>query len=145
MKTQIDPVQPKPTLADWQAEEKSKLAPFQAKYPQLFSKLNWLEIQEGWYDIVWNISAVIQRHLDQDVPEELKDQIYFMQIKEKFGGIRLYISHSTPYIYGAISMAEATSSTTCEVCGRPGSFRNIRNWFSTLCDQHAAEREKDKP
>ena len=130
------------TIPELRAENKSKLAPFQAKYPQLFSHLEWLEIQEGWCDIVWNVSGVIQRHLDQRIPEELRDQIYFKQIKQKFGSIRIYVSHTTPYIDGAIAMAEEMSCTICEVCGQLGSFRNIKNWFITLCDKHFEEKEK---
>jgi hypothetical protein len=63
------------------------------------------------------------------------------QVKEKFGGLRFYVSGADEYVHGAISMAESMSYRTCEVCGSPGKvYRD--GWFTTLCPTHAAEQNR---
>jgi hypothetical protein len=68
------------------------------------------------------------------------------QVKEKFGGLRVYLN--TPMPPGgqdAIDAASAESLTVCEECGEPGRRRATRAdspaaWIKTLCDRHARER-----
>lgn len=65
------------------------------------------------------------------------------QIKEKFGGLRYYMtpSRSEPEIQermtALISRAEVAADQTCEECGAPGHPRWNRRWVKTLCDRHA--------
>jgi hypothetical protein len=65
-----------------------------------------------------------------------------LQVKEKFGGLRFYYNGGTSaeYIDGAVCMAEAMASRTCEVCGRPGERRG-GDWIQTLCDMHYNEQQ----
>jgi hypothetical protein len=56
------------------------------------------------------------------------------QIKEKFGGLRFYMTHATDKMYDLINEAERKSYTTCEVCGAPGEERG-GGWIRTLCDE----------
>jgi predicted HicB family RNase H-like nuclease len=55
------------------------------------------------------------------------------QVKEKFGGLRFYMTSGTDEIYNLISEAEAKSRETCEECGKPGEERSMP-WIRTLCD-----------
>ena len=55
------------------------------------------------------------------------------QVKEKFGGLRFYMTCGTDEIYNLIEEAEALSYKTCEVCGKPGEERPS-GWIHTLCD-----------
>ena len=60
-----------------------------------------------------------------------------VQIKEKFGGLRVYLALAgTPEMEKAISEAEAESFRTCDVCGKPGKGISIRGWMLTRCDEH---------
>lgn len=60
----------------------------------------------------------------------------FLQIKEKFGSLRLYMSNSK---YRELEMfAELMSSYTCEKCGNAGRTYHI-GWNKTLCLDHAIE------
>ena len=59
--------------------------------------------------------------------------VKFDQIKEKFGGLRVYFTGGDDYIEGLVSMAEAWSYKTCEVCGERGK-PNKGGWIVTLCD-----------
>lgn len=69
-----------------------------------------------------------------------------LQVKEKLGTLRLYMStRLPPEIESDVNVilrdAEHRSETTCQVCGRPGHLRvDRRGWWSTTCDGHAADR-----
>lgn len=59
-----------------------------------------------------------------------------LQIKEKFGQLRIYLSAPEPYYRELIDMvdkAERASAKTCEDCGSPGQSRS-GGWIRTLCD-----------
>ena len=55
------------------------------------------------------------------------------QVKEKFGGLRFYMTHGTDEIFKLVNEAEALSYKTCEECGKPGEGRSD-GWVHTLCD-----------
>ena len=55
------------------------------------------------------------------------------QVKEKYGGLRFYMTCGTDEIFDLIEKAEALSYKTCEECGEPGEERNT-GWIRTLCD-----------
>lgn len=78
------------------------------------------------------------------------------QIKEKFGGLRLYWDSpdlevgARPFSvwhYIACSMAEKQAEAKCwkicEDCGQPGVIRNS-GWIRTLCDSCAIPKGKKK-
>lgn len=58
------------------------------------------------------------------------------QVKEKFGGLRVYLdSGVTPEIEAAIDAAEALCAQTCEMCGDPGGNRRVSQFYvMTVCD-----------
>lgn len=104
-----------------------------SQYPTLFKETHHVGIGKGWEKILSNLCSIIEFHVD-NLPEEIRAEIFITQIKEKFGGLRFYMSHETPYIQGAITMAEAISLHTCERCGAPGAVSNIGGWMTCLCD-----------
>jgi hypothetical protein len=127
------------------------------KYPQLFgnkdksimeSCMAWgIECSDGWYDIISSVCWEIKQHEDnismqtkfqKEKNPEYKSDYYpvtFDQIKEKFGGLRIYFSGGDDYVSGVIGMAEDMSYKLCEVCGNKGR-PNEGGWITTLCDEH---------
>jgi hypothetical protein len=125
------------------------------KYPDLFSNkdkdimsscMGWgCECGNGWYDIISSVCWMIKGHEDNIVwqtkykqktePDYQSDYfpVKFDQVKEKYGGLRLYFSGGDEYVEGLVSMAEAISYKICEVCGNKGKS-NENGWISTLCD-----------
>jgi hypothetical protein len=101
-------------------------------FPNLFPTKLWFECGDGWYDLLRSTCITLSWHL-KTMPDELRDQIFFQQIKEKFGLLRLYLSETTPFIDGVVAMAEEHSSSVCEECGYPGKERP-GGWIKTLCD-----------
>jgi hypothetical protein len=100
-----------------------------ANHPVVFGQLNWFECDDGWFDIIDTAALLIGKQPGKFVAA---------QIKEKFGGLRFYISSdadetAVSTVYAIIDMAEHLSFRVCEVCGRPGTLRR-GGWVRTLCD-----------
>jgi hypothetical protein len=55
------------------------------------------------------------------------------QVKEKFGGLRFYMTSGSDEIYDLINKAEVLSRKTCEECGQPGE-EGAGSWIRTLCE-----------
>ncbi len=56
-----------------------------------------------------------------------------IQVKEKYGQLRVYIEGGDEYIDGMIALAEQLSSKTCEFCGRTENVGRTRSWIFTIC------------
>ena len=127
------------------------------KYPQLFSNrtkspmescMSWgIECNNGWYELLsslcWRISQHEQnietrKRILADQPETIKEELAYIsvkfdQVKEKFGGLRVYFTGGDDYVDGVVSMTEEYSYKVCEVCGNAGK-PNKDGWITTLCD-----------
>jgi hypothetical protein len=121
------------------------------KYPEFFSNKDLgrrnscmafgITCGNGWYDLIDLICYKVE-NLNKNIKdrnrliagnnEEIID-FKFDQIKEKFGGLRIYYSGGDDYIRGLVTMAETMSYKICEVCGNKGK-PNKGGWISTLCD-----------
>jgi hypothetical protein len=64
-------------------------------------------------------------------------QFKILQVKEKFGGLRVYVNDANDAIRQRIETAALESFHTCEICGQPGELRE-ESWIKTLCDEHNA-------
>ena len=87
-----------------------------------------------------------QKHAEKlhaEVQEEIQKMPKIQQIKEKFGGLRIYCSENSDYVEAVISMAEEIADNTCEECGNKGKLYEL-SWFKTLCPTHAKARYGDK-
>lgn len=102
---------------------------FMSKRPN--DNASFLECDEGWYELIYNLckdlkEAGFDGHVDQ--------------IKEKFGGLRFYISYgdnTTDEVAKKcdklIMYYEDSSIKTCETCGQDGEEVNLKGWIKTLC------------
>lgn len=103
-----------------------------------------LECGPGWFDIVQNAVKLIDDHVEhitkRDNNQILTDQFEYMQIKEKYGGLRIYTSFEDEYIRGVIAMAETMSYSTCETTGASGTLCIRGSWLKTLCLEEASKQ-----
>ena len=83
-------------------------------------------VGEGW-------SGLIDAIFDQ-LPEEA----FITCIKEKWGGLRVYVDGVDETVLDFLDEMEEKSYQICEVCGRPGKPRE-GGWVRTLCNKHAKE------
>ena len=65
------------------------------------------------------------------------------QVKEKFGGLRFYVSSATNEQDEIINIYEKLSYSVCERCGRNGHLRK-NGWFRTLCNEHEKEYQDEQ-
>jgi len=114
------------------------------KYPNLYKDGKiplGFSCGEGWHQIIDELSAKLT-DLFNTIP--LLNHPNVMQIKEKFGSLRYYISHQPPEIseevHKLISECETKSETVCEQCGQSpaNTKQNDRGWLKTLCPSCAA-------
>lgn len=113
------------------------------KHPRIFTDNDLgTGVGAGWWTLLDEAFTKIDAVLDENPSAKL----HIVQIKEKFGGLRVYCSFDGPedvnqLIDTIIQGAETQAGTTCEVCGEPGEGR-YGGWIKVLCDKHAQEREK---
>lgn len=106
------------------------------KCQQLIS-WNGIECEYGWYDIINETLFEINKYCKQN---KILNKVRVCQIKEKFGGLRIYIDYDKSiwntrhsYIINEYIMkAEDKAIITCEFCGKPGKL-NEKDYWITLC------------
>jgi hypothetical protein len=102
-----------------------------AAFPQLFAKrtlpvevsaMGWgFTCGDGWFPLTWRLCLDLYELIQQE-PEVERAAYRAVQVKEKFGGLRLYMNRWTPAMEERIARAESESLHTCDVCGQPGSL-----------------------
>ncbi len=109
-------------------------------YPKLYPKNNYggqldFECQDGWFSIIDNLSQKLENLINENNSEEEDFFSYAIQVKEKYGSLRFYMSYATEEMFKLIDIAEKESKNTCEVCGKFGKL-NDGPWYQTLCSEH---------
>ena len=136
---------------DWYADfsdEQKKNYELCMKYPILVPKNAWMgeefedydyeytmlnHIEDGWriaFGEEW--AKEIQEAINK-IPDEDRDKVYIIQLKEKFGRFRQYFSYYTDELDTVVHKYEELSKRICIKCGKPATKINI-NWISPYCD-----------
>ena len=105
--------------------------PFRDMFKQSFA----VSTNPGWYPLVEKLLLDI-RALPKD-----DGIVRINQIKEKFGGLRVYaeVSGSGDFkerVRGMIEQAEKEAYHTCEFCSNPGVLRSAE-WMRVTCEKHS--------
>lgn len=88
----------------------------------------------------YNLKCCISCHkgwnnlLDELLSKITKYNIEIQDIKEKFGGLRVYVSPYIEEVENIIREYEDKADKTCEICGKTGELRPT-NWMRTLCNK----------
>lgn len=85
------------------------------------------ECDEGWYDLLFRLCEDIEKA----EPEEFK----LLQVKEKFGGLRVYYHGGNEVVHKLVSAAENESYEICERCGIRENVTSEGSWIFTLCQE----------
>ena len=125
-------------------------------FPKLYPKLHplrpsretpfFFECRDGWFQLLWDLSekleaeimSIEKKNSSMDCKIKAPSAV---QVKEKMGTLRFYMSAETEAIREAIEEAQARSEIICEVCGAPGELRGEK-WVYTLCEEHKRERPR---
>lgn len=96
-----------------------------------------IECGPGWYMIL----DVLFEKITQYCETEHFPSPKALQIKEKFGNLRVYLDVTTPYFDGLISMSECLTDTICEVCGAPARLTGFdAGWLEVRCPDHSRSK-----
>lgn len=88
------------------------------------------EMDDGWKPFVKEaVEKIVKlgRKVDKD--------FQILQVKEKFGGLRIYTSPDIDEVETIIEEAEKKAKITCERCGKEGSLQAKDRWLKTVCDK----------
>jgi hypothetical protein len=89
-------------------------------------------VGNGWFGILDEMATEIE----QTCAATRCELPTVLQIKEKFGLLRIYVSGADDAVDAIITRAEERSAVTCEDCGSPGHLCRRDGWMRTLCDAH---------
>ncbi|MDT3736820.1 MAG: hypothetical protein ROZ00_11385 [Denitratisoma sp.] len=146
---------------------KNRAALLKRRFPEQFEDLpNYMiSIDPGWFGPIEEAC----RRIDALLTNEEKALFRWRQIKEKFGGLRMYWNEGGVYldfigpdslahivveperprlseqtrerIAGIVAEAAKKASTRCQICGAPGTLRRRGDgWLVTACDRHVESR-----
>ncbi len=134
------------------------------KHPELFEHPEsgeltfFFECGDGWCDLIESVLSTIKRHVNscneqlawsksRGLRIEDKPMMWpeIVQVKEKFGGLRIYADNTDPYVSGIIALAEAMSFHICEACGNRGGRSSRKYYISTLCASCDQKRDSRDP
>jgi hypothetical protein len=97
------------------------------------------ECGDGWFDLIWDLSQKLERLIQKVKEASPTVDVNYLpaasQVKEKFGGLRFYMTTETDEMSEAIRKAEERSYTTCELCGKVGQLANT-SWMVVRCKEH---------
>ncbi len=104
------------------------LAELIAKHPLLQNVQCGVSVGDGWVPLLDRLFMRIESHVQFN-----PTPVVVGQVKEKFGGLRVYFDESDDFVNGLGTMAESVSWMICEDCGARGELR-CGGWIRTLCD-----------
>lgn len=113
-------------------------------YPDGENETTWLDdFPYGWLLSfgMGMIEEINQEYLKMN--EEARNDFRIIQIKEKYGSLRFYVSFATEKMYEIIDKYERISEKTCIRCGKPAKWIST-GWISPYCDECKNELEESK-
>jgi hypothetical protein len=85
-------------------------------------------VGKGWASLI--------NELYDNKPEDVR----VLQVKEKFGTLRFYVSSAQEDYLALIDNCQTRSAIICEECGAEGRLRD-GVWMVTLCDECATRHQ----
>ena len=93
------------------------------------------EVEDGWFELLKELALKVEPEI-ASLPEEKRNKVRCLQVKEKLGGLRFYLAggkNLTPEAAAAFDEAEAKSYVTCQECGKKGRRRSLGGYLCVLC------------
>lgn len=102
---------------------------------------NHYEVGDGWIPLIKEAEKIV-REWNLNHPDE--PRIKFIQIKEKYGGLRLYVNAAPKEIWSKLDELEEKSYGICEFCGATKNVdtEETHGWIYTLCDKCRKKEEE---
>lgn len=87
-------------------------------------------LPKGWFDLFLQMCEDIREPLERS--GHLND-FMFMQVKEKYGSMRLYDNGATSEVHEILDKYEFLSTQVCSECGRPATKMTV-GYICPYCD-----------
>jgi hypothetical protein len=117
------------------------------RHGDLFRQYGDPTVGDGWRALV---EKAIER-IAAVVASAPGAKVTITQIKEKFGGLRIYFdpkglpNEKLAQVREAIELAEARADCTCEACGAEGRLYLDDGCYLTRCERHAHGEPVPRP
>lgn len=87
-----------------------------------------VDVGPGWHDLLGRLHAELAA---------VDPGYQTVQVKEKFGLLRVYLRRTPDEFRNIVSRFEALSGQVCENCGKPGECKasTPHGWIKTLCGE----------
>ena len=85
----------------------------------------------GWATLIDRFYNHVEANQKHKYPD-----IQVVEVKEKFGGLRIYFWGADEFLEGFTWALESWSQTICEKCGKQGRVNASRGWYKTQCKDH---------
>lgn len=101
-------------------------------------------VGEGWHGLLDMLFSNF---------EQYADEVTITQVKEKFGGLRVYLgpirmkpkqrdTEYQPNLFDMAEFAETASEYICEFCGKRGRPEAGKyGWIKTVCEDHKEKKD----
>jgi hypothetical protein len=95
------------------------------RFPLILSPCRHVEVCDGWYGLIKRICLELEAH---------DNQVYILNIKEKFAGLDVFYSDYPDYVISINSEMCRAASNTCEMCGSTEDVTiNQHGWRKATC------------
>lgn len=98
------------------------------------------DLPAGWFELFLQCCEDIKQPL---MTSGHLDKFRFIQIKEKYGCMRIYTNGVSNEIHNILAKYEFLSSKVCCVCGNPAAVQ-ANDWISSYCFEHANNYVENK-
>ena len=89
-----------------------------------------MEIPKGWYKVFFQMCDDIKPILEK---EGKLEEFYFIQVKEKFNGLRCYSAGASEEVHKILDKYEYMASYICTNCGKPATIETT-HYIASFCD-----------
>lgn len=96
-----------------------------------FAKNTAMSFNRGWDSLVYKFCVEANQILERN-PEFIAS-FMIVDIKEKYGTLRIYCYGGNDEMWDLIIKYEELSESICEECGDVGELRDY-GWLKTMCD-----------
>lgn len=104
------------------------------EFPKLYlnESFDGFWVDDSWYDLIYNLAFELYKIIAL-MPKEKQVSYYAVQCKDKFGGLRHYMSASTPEMNELINKAGDDSYLICHGCSK-SNLQNRGAWCQKFCE-----------
>ena len=98
-------------------------------------------VPKGWKSLFLSLCDEVRSYVEQH--KDIEPFVRFVDIKEKWGALRMEISCGDKGLWDILTKYEKMSQTVCVSCGAPAT-RISRGWICPYCDRCIGDMQSDQ-